>query len=104
MVNEVGKMTQDVLRLQRERQTVEGQLSELFGFLSKQQRAAGAEVSRAVTNCISHQFMSYLQANQQASGRPTPGADGKKQAGGVRQLPGAMPAHASLVKRAATQR
>ena len=38
MAAEVSKMTQDVLRLQRERQVVEHQLSELFALLSKQKQ------------------------------------------------------------------
>jgi 16S rRNA G1207 methylase RsmC len=38
MAAEVSKMTQDVLRLQRERQVIEHQLSELFALLSKQKQ------------------------------------------------------------------
>jgi hypothetical protein len=51
MAREVNGVTREVARLQRERQTIEHQLSELFDLLSKQRRLVLVSDSVAARHC-----------------------------------------------------
>ncbi|EKM54558.1 uncharacterized protein PHACADRAFT_29763 [Phanerochaete carnosa HHB-10118-sp] len=85
LTREVLSMTQEVTRLQRERQALEQQIADLFAFYAKQKQAN--EVNRRETSLNAAMSLRQFKQGGKKKGRPPPEGGPLPNAAGRRPLP-----------------